>query len=457
MNDQQVSRSEWRQRAVRLHQAGKVEEAQRDYAAYLSRFPNDHGIWSNLGALLRRAGRHELSLRAHERANAAGVTDKGIRNNYANILSDLGQYDDSLAIRRSLLAEFPDDADQKAMIGRCYRGKGDYEAAIDWLTMAVADHPDHAELRIQLAFAQLGAGDYANAFEAYRSRWQGDELTPRNLPWPEWRGEDVDGKTVLVLTEQGFGDAVLFTRFLPWLKARGARVLYLSERPMLRLFDGLDGADWVGKSMPEQERVDYWVNMMDLPILGLTSEAEIPAPTGLNVPADSTDRARAIVAPFQARFRVGVVWTGSATYKGNAFRSFSHRDFHPLIDIPDVQLFSLYKGPYLDAFHSDGTSALIVDTASTDRDFADCAATMQQMDLVITSDTATAHIAGSLGVPTWVVLHWDAFWVYRHSGGTTPWYPSMRLYRQDAPLDWDSALSKVETDLRALVSARKAK
>jgi hypothetical protein len=146
-------------------------------------------------------------------------------------------------------------------------------------------------------------------------------------------------------------------------------------------------------------------------------------------------------------FKVGVVWSGSSTYKGNVFRSFTHREFLPMANVPNVQLFSLYKGPFLDAFHKDGSAALIIDAAGTDRDFADCAATMREMDLIITSDTATAHIAGSLGIPVWVMLHWDAFWVYRHTGDTTQWYPSMRLFRQDKPQDWTSVFDAAHAAL----------
>jgi hypothetical protein len=146
---------------------------------------------------------------------------------------------------------------------------------------------------------------------------------------------------------------------------------------------------------------------------------------------------------------VGVVWCGSVTYRANAFRSFSHTEFHRLLDIDGLQMFSLYKGPELEAFQKDGTGAFIVDAASTDRDFADCAAMMQEMDLVITSCTATCHIAGSLGVPVWTLLHWDAFWLWTHQGAETPWYPSMRLIRQSRPRDWEGVFAKLRQRLLA--------
>lgn len=129
------------------------------------------------------------------------------------------------------------------------------------------------------------------------------------------------------------------------------------------------------------------------------------------------------------------------------FRSFSHRDFLPMTELPGVQLFSLYKGPYLEAYEKDGSSAFILDTASSDRDFADCAATMGEMDLIITSDTVSAHLAGSLGVPVWTVLHWDAFWVWRHAGESTHWYPGMRLFRQHRPMDWTGVMEDVKAAL----------
>ena len=256
------------------------------------------------------------------------------------------------------------------------------------------------------------------------------------------------------MPEQGFGDAVLFARFLPILKEMGATVHCLVERPLAVLFEGMDGADWVGQGVSATTKIDYWINMMDLAALHFAASRDVPAPTRLNIPQDSVDRAKRIVAPYQNVLKVGVIWTGSVTYKGNAFRSFSHTEFMPLTDIADVQLFSLYKGPMLEPYFSDGSAAFIVDAGSDERGFADTAATMQAMDLIITSDTATAHIAGSLGVPTWTVLHWDPFWVWTHHGDKTPWYPKMRLFRQNTPLNWTNVMKDVQT---ALISYSKVK
>ncbi len=436
-----------RARAIQLQQAGKLDEASLCYARYLARAPRDAGVWSNLGVLHRVAGRHALSLRAQRRAVALAPEEVGFRNNLANILSDVGEYDASISERRWALERDPTNLNHKAMIGRCYRGLGQYKTAIDYLEQAIADHPNDVELKMQLAFAQLGQGDYATAFETYKIRWQAGELKQRSLPFPEWSGEALDGKTVLVLPEQGFGDAVLFARFIPTLKKLGATVHCLVERPLAALFEGLEGADHVGQGVSADTKIDCWLNMMDLAALHFKETSAIPSPTVLNVPQDSADRAQRIVDPFPDVLKVGVIWTGSVTYKGNAFRSFSHTDFLPLTDIAGVQLFSLYKGPMLAPYFEDGSSALIVDTGSDERGFADTAATMRAMDLVITSDTATAHIAGSLGIPTWTVLHWDPFWVWTHQGETTPWYPNMKLFRQKTPLNWTDVMAEIRDAL----------
>jgi len=443
---QKDQRAMLRAQSVNAHKAGQLDEALAGYARYLARYPDDAGIWTNLGALYRATSRHDMAKIAQGRAYALDPTDTGVMNNYANILSDLGDYDRSIELRQASLKVDPTHLMHHAMIGRCYRGMGRYEDAIEYLTPKVAEHPEEPEIELQLAFAQLGARQYGAAFRSYDARWQSGEIDLPDVPFKRWtEGTSVKGKSLLILPEQGFGDMVLLTRFIPLVAKLGAKVRLVAKKPLLRLLDGIEGVEWIGQGAKTSDPVDLWITLMDLPklVYGADEAGDVPPPTQLTIPADSADRARVLTAQHQHMFKVGVVWSGSATYKGNNFRSFTHREFLPMANVPGVQVFSLYKGPFLEAYEKDGSAALMLDTGSTDRDFADCAATMKEMDLVITSDTATAHIAGSLGVPAWVMLHWDSFWVYRHDGETTPWYPSMRLFRQPKPQDWASVFDAV--------------
>ena len=441
-----------RDQAITAHRSGRRAEALPLYAAYLARVPGDASVWTNLGALLRTEGRHDQALRAQEKAFALDPTNEGIRNNLANILNDVGEHKRSLALRLDLIRDLPNDPNHLAMAGKSLRALGHCDEGIALLRSAVDRFPAYAELTIQLALTELAAGRYAEGFQHYAARWLTGELAPRTLDAPRWKGEPLDGKTILVLPEQGFGDALCFARFLPVLRRYNpARVALSCERPLLRLMAAAEGADWVGQGLPP-EGFDVWVDLMDLPTLHFAADPVIPAATRLTVPEDSKARARRITEPFQDRFKVGIVWCGSVTYRGNAFRSFPHTELHKLVDIPGLQMVSLYKGPELAAFHADGTSAFVVDAGSSDRDFADCAAMMQEMDLVVTSDTATAHLAGSLGVPVWTLLHWDAFWLWRPDGDTTPWYPSMRLVRQPAPRDWAGVFAQLRAELAVLAA-----
>jgi len=279
-----------RAESTKAHQAGDLDKAARGYAAYLAAVPKDPVIWSNLGVLHRVKGRHEMALRCHRRAYSMNQSDIGLRNNLANTLSDTGQYPESIALRRAILEDLPNDPNHLAMIGRCYRGMGDYDAAIAHLKPAIKVHPDDAELQMQLAFALLGKGDYAPAFETYKARWRAGELTPRKIPFPEWQGEDLKGKRIVVMPEQGFGDAVLFMRFLPILQGRGASVLVLVEKPLQRLLSALPDVEVTTADRLRADPADYWINMMDLAALHFAQSDDIPPPTTLHIPDEQGER-----------------------------------------------------------------------------------------------------------------------------------------------------------------------
>ena len=332
-------------------------------------------------------------------------------------------------------------------MGKCYRGVHDLEKAEDVLRHGIKKFPNYAENYIQMAFVQLAKGDYQAGFETFNWRWKGDELTPPEFPFPKWTGEDLEDKTILVLPEQGFGDTILMARFLNSLKRRGCTIKMVIKQPLRRLFAKVEEYIDVIETQDELEGCDFWVPMMDLPLyLGVTIES-LPAPAPMYIPEDSVERAQNILAPFKDRFKIGVMWSGSVTYRANHKRSFSHERFLELADIPNIQMFSLYKGPLLDNFKNDGTSSLIIDAAGNDRDFADSAALMQELDLVVSMDSAIVHVAGSMGLEVWNLLHSEPYWLYEPFPDHTPWYPSMRLVLQKRSGDWDAVFKELKKDI----------
>jgi hypothetical protein len=448
---------ELRQAAIDAHHKGALDQARDFYRAYLQNNPKDAAIWSNLGALFRKQKNFEMAVAAQLRALELEPDTLALMNNAANAFYDAGYIDKSLVLRKKTVKLEPDNPENYVSLGKCYRGLHQLDEAHKTLSTGIQQFPDFVELRIQLAFVELAQGNYQSGFKNFDWRWKGDELSLPDFAFPKWAGEDLTGKTILIVPEQGFGDTVLMARFLPALKKLGCTLKMPVKPPLQRLFSTVQQDVTFIVTKDEMKGCDFWTPMMDLPLyLGATLD-NVPPPAKLFIPEDATTRARKITAPFKDRFKLGVMWSGSVTYRANHKRSFSHQRFMEFCDIPDLQMFSLYKGPLLDAYNADGTSTIIIDAAGDDRDFADSAALMQELDLVISMDSAIVHVAGSLGINVWNLLHSEAYWLYEPFPDHTPWYPSMRLIKQDKSGDWGGVFERLKTDITAGIQKWKKK
>lgn len=437
-------------RAVSHHREGRLEEAAADYRALLAGSPRSATAWTNFGSLLRRQSHFLEAIAAHRKSLEIKPDNDSALLNLSNALCDAGFAEEAIGIRTELLAKDPDNLDRIRDLAVAYRGCWRNQDAVDLVDAAEQRLGKSEPLRLQRSLAHLMLGNYAQGFADFEYRYSGDEVAlPTNAPWPRWSGEDLKGKRLVILPEQGFGDAILMSRFLPRLREMGpAEVAMVTKPPLQRLFARLDGVDRLIPAARKSDKFDYYTPNMSLPhLIGLPDGAPPPLPN-LNIPADSRERAKAMVRPFGDRFKIGVVWTGSLTYRANHRRSTGPESFLGLATVPGVQLFSLYKGDAHKDFLAGGMAGLILDACGNDRDFADSAALIDEMDLLITTDTAVVHIAASLGKPVWNLLTWEGFWLYG-SGETTPWYPSMRLFRQRANADWDELFTRVEAELRA--------
>jgi hypothetical protein len=198
-----------------------------------------------------------------------------------------------------------------------------------------------------------------------------------------------------------------------------------------------------------------------LPLMNLVARftpdiASIAPPLDLSVPSDAGARARAVLANFKRQFRVGIIWSGSVTFRNNHRRAVGLHRFMRLAEVPGVQLFSLQKGPPYEQFRKAAPVPVVVDLGSLFADFADTAATLRELDLVIMTDSSVAHLCGSLGTPIWDLLNFQAYWIFGRSGDSTPWYPSMRLFRQTTPSDWDGVFDRVYRALEVAVATKRA-
>lgn len=442
--------------ACKLHQEKRLDEAVGAYQAYLAARPNDAGIWSNLGVALRAQTRLRAAALCYRRALEVEPGEPSFLGNLGNVLKDLDELEESIAVQRKAVAQKPDDVRLRYNLGLAYREAADFEKALEAFDAAIALNPKDPHMQWDRALALLHLGRFGEGWAAYEWRWRIGELPPPDFKVPAWRGEDLDGKTILLTPEQGFGDTILVSRLIPQVKARGATVWLECKPPLLRLFDGVAGIDRLVAPGSLKDGFDYHCSLMSLPGLLRVTHDTVPPPAALSVPSAAREKARRLLAPAGDRFKVGIVWSGSVTYKGNRKRAAGLERFMDLAAVPGVQLYSLYKGPLEPQLKEQGAGGLVVDLGGQDEDLADTAAAIEKLDLVIMTDSAVAHLTGTLGRPIWNLLSYSPYWLYGPTGETTSWYPSMRLYRQPAPGDWDSVFARVHADLTAAAAAKQA-
>jgi tetratricopeptide (TPR) repeat protein len=366
-------------------------------------------------------------------------------NNLGNILAREGKPRPALEFYERALAASPDNADYLANLGGVRQALGDVAGALACFEHALAADPAHADARWNRGLARLLRGDLASGFADYETRWRLPEFTARKLGAPQWSGEEVRGRAILVHSEQGYGDTIQMVRFAKVLAARGASVLVETQATLAPLLRGVGGVSQVivhGESLP---RFDLHIPMMSLPAAcGIAALADIPAehgyiaaPAGPAVPLPPRDG---------DEFRVGLVWAGRATHQNDRNRSLGAARLAPLAALAQVKLFSLQIGARADDLaHLPG----IVDLAPRLTDFGVTAQILDQLDLVISVDTAVAHLAGAMGREAWVMLPFAPDWRWLLGRDRSPWYPSLRLYRQPKIGDWKDVVEAVAADLAA--------
>ncbi len=399
------------------------------------------------GTALKQLGRTAEAAAALARAAALSPRHAQALLNLGNTELLLG--DPAAAERhcRAALAADPAMAEAHASLGCLLTNAGRLPEAILACHAAIALKPDLAEAHWNLGIAQLLGGDLPGGFAEYewRKRHPAHQKDFRRLPQPEWQGEDLAGRTLLVLAEQGLGDAIMFARFLAPLAQRGARVLLACDRRVLPL---LAAAPGVARAVPRDRALpdcDFWVDQMSLPHRLGTTLASIPSAAGyLNA-----DPAR--VAAWEARLpkrregarRIGLVWAGNPLHSNDARRSCPAAALRPLVAMAGDDFVSLQLGSEA----AEARALGLADQSAALTDFAETAALLAGLDLVVTVDTAVAHAAGALGRPTWLMLPHAPDWRWLLGRADSPWYAGARLFRQARPGDWDAVVAAIAQSL----------
>jgi Flp pilus assembly protein TadD/ADP-heptose:LPS heptosyltransferase len=483
---------------------GRTEDAARRAEAMAARFPTDAGVLAVAADALRAARRFDLATEVARRAVAAQPNEARHRVSLGRILSEAGDPEGAARAWEDAVALAPDEADALSNLGVHERNHGETGLALWFARAAVAadpNHadawsnlgiaagererpdearagfaraivlrPDHADARMAHGMTLLAEGRYAEGLPDYEFRLKSARLGLDGRPTklPPWTGGDPTGKRLLILAEQGFGDALQFVRYAAVLKARGAASVHVGCRKRLRALlstaAGVDGVVSEGESLPA---VDAVAQMMSLPLLTGTRVETIPGdvPYLFAEPERVTRWARHLAR--RDGFRIGLVWQGNPDPMVDRGRSIALAALAPLARIPGVRLIALQKGPGSEQVEA-VAPGMVVETLGEDFDggpdaFVDTAAVMAGLDLVISTDTAAAHLAGALGRPVWILLKALPEWRWLgEDRGDSPWYPTARLFRQARGLRpgedrWAPVVERLAVEVARLVAGDRSR
>jgi tetratricopeptide (TPR) repeat protein len=434
-----------------FYAAGRIQEACASFDAAAELRPEDPDVLSNRAASLLELGRLPEALVSCDEALRHRPNFPEAFSNRGNILQKLQRFDEAVLAYDAALALRPSYVEALCGRGVGLKELARFDEALASFDAALRANPAHAHSQNNCGALLLLQGDFERGWEDYESRWLKENLPVNALPrtFPQWKGEPLGGKRMLVLDEQGLGDVIQFCRYLPKLAEAGADVTFICRKHLHRLLRSLAGN----------------IRLVDAPIVGESFDYEIPL---VSLPKAFGARQDNILAqlPYlhaepelvrhwaerigQDGLRIGISWQGNPNLKADTARSLALQCFAPLARIPGVRLVSLQKNS--GAKQLGNGTAFPVETLGDEFDagpdaFVDTAAVMAGLDLIITCDTSIAHLGGALGKPVWVALKSVPDWRWMLEREDTPWYPQMRLFRQKRRGDWDEVFTRMAQEL----------
>ena len=432
-------------RADALLRKRHFAEAIECYDKVISLEPDHAPAYNNRGTAFKNLGRFHEALVSYERAIELQPHRPELLANRANALQELERLEEAIVCYDSVIALKPDYAEAYSNRGVALKESMRFEDAMMSFERALQLRPDYPEAIWNKSLVHLLLAEFEPGWRGYEARKKTRELAVyRTFPNPLWLGDaDISGRTILVVWEQGYGDVIQFSRYLSLCQKAGARVLFAPQKPLQELMRGLEADVQIVDADNNNLRFDFHCPVMSLPHAFKTTLATIPPPTRI-----SADEVK--IAAWARRLgkkrgpRIGVVWDST----GLRSKSIPLQQFQRLFD-PRFEFISLQKR-LTEAERVCLDRAGVPHPAQGLFDFADTGALCHLMDLVITIDTSVAHLVGALGLPVWLLLQWCPDWRWLLDRDDSPWYPTMRLFRQQTRGDWQGTLDRVQVELKSL-------
>ncbi len=431
-----------------LQELGELDQAVKNYKKALEINPNYAIAHSNLGTALKDLGQLNDAVTSYRNALTIQPNYAGAHYNLGNALRRLGKPDEAVASYRKALQIKPNYAEAHTSLGFSLQALGNPDAAIKSHNKALELKPNYALAHLNLSLALLLQGNFKDGWREYEWRWKTDHAKKPNHDFEKslWNGTDLNGKVILLFAEQGLGDTIQFIRYIEEIAKYNCEIIVECQKPLFRLLKDLPKIAKLIVSGDPTPNFDVCAPLLSLPFILGTTTKSIPS----NIPYIFSSAIDSHLDGLKAKHKkIGIVWAGSPTHNNDQNRSIPLSNFLPFASIQGIQLFSLQVGKRKDDLKNIISEADIVDTTKNITDFADTAEIIEQLDLVISVDTAVAHLAGAMGKTTWVLLPFSPDFRWMQNDECTPWYPTMKLFRQKKRGAWFEVFQEVETSLRS--------
>jgi tetratricopeptide (TPR) repeat protein len=458
-----------------LRKQEKWQEAVTNYRQALRLVPHYAEAHCNLGLALAAQGNLEEAVAHHEESLRLSPNSAEYHNNLGVALALQDRLDEAVACHREALRINPNFAPAHHSLGCALQRQNKLDEALKCYQQAIRLDPHYAEAHWNRSILWLSRGDFEQGWPEYEWRWTQQGFTKRHEQYALWDGSDIDGKTILLHAEQGLGDTLQMIRYVPQVAQRGGSVIVECQPPLARLLSGMPEIDRIVPQGSPLPAIDFQVPLLSLPGIFHTSQDTIPAmvPYLQADPAlvdhwrrelqksdvrrpvsgvkDSSSDIGHRPSAIERVFKIGIAWQGNPAFGGDRQRSMPLESFAPLAQLEGVRIFALQKGSGAEQLPSLRSKIHAHDLGSrldeNGAAFVDTAAVMMSLHLVITADTAIDHLAGALGVPVWVCLPMVPDWRWQLEREDSPWYPTMRLFRQKRQGDWDEVLQRIALEL----------
>jgi tetratricopeptide (TPR) repeat protein len=437
---------------------GRSDEAIDSYLQALRLKPDYAEVYNNLGNAFQTQNRLEEAIGAYQIALRLKPDYPEVYNNLGKVLNEKGLTREALENYQAAIRLKPDFAEAHNNLGALRHGQNQFDEAVLAYRRAITLNANFAKAHNNLALTLLTLGDFQHGWEEYEWRWKSANLSsPRNFAQPQWDGSPLQNRTLFLHAEQGFGDAIQFIRYLPQVAQRGGKIIIECRDDLQRLFWNMPEKYQIvvlGDSLPA---FDLHCPLLSLPLVFGTKLDNIPNSVpylyAIAQDAKSWRQRMEDQLPNTKVSKVGLVWAGSPDNTNDRNRSMKLTTLAPLGQVPGVRFFSLQRGAAAIQSKTPPAGMELIDWAGELKDFADNAALIANLDLVISVDTSMVHLAGAMGKPVWPLLSFVSDWRWLLDREDSPWYPTMRLFRQSVRGDWDSVINRVAEALNLWIKS----